>query len=1219
MAVTLPSGGTAGQALVKRSSSNGDVEWRSVVTPSALTALVTAAMQGMSTQMTLTPDTGSMSEDSGALTANILSNDSTGTGSLSVLRYTVAGMAGTYQAGDTATIPLAGSFTIQSSGQYTFTPNPNYNGSVPEIAIEVTNGSGIQVERLNLTVLPVADAPVAVNDSLSSPLNTPITFNPVANDTSVDGNTLTVTRINSTNVTAGSSLTITNATISVGANNSLTITPTTGFAGSVSFSYVVQDSNGLTSSATITANFVNPESGASGDYYLSPTGSDSNVGTDPAAPWKTFAYAFSQMSAGKTLVLMDGTYDPSTTGIIHYATGVYSSRSSNTIPNGTSRAAKTKIIARNAGRAVINGQLFVGRSSRKDSYIHFEGLRFEGGGAFYNTSYNVLKHCAFHGAFAIGTNDHDSGNTHNLVEDCWVWASGARVIAINYRAHYNTWRRVVVRGDGCGTAACAGSGNPNVGFTIYDSHEVEALNVVVVDRVLSASDSGYSDFACASHTGGLYMWGHNAWRGCISINSPDSGWYVEPDAGTTIDPTWSIENCSVVRPGGAGFNFAREGSHVSANSLLALMTAGDGFRLAPELNGSSLIGRNVVVVGAGTRAINSPIALDYVCVNGTWSQGVYGSYNPDPTHVLTSNPIGSAVKHPVRIEAGSFLAGAGYGGADLGPTILKRYGADGAIYGDADRTTLQATDLWPWPNEDRIKAEMSEVTTRGFCSTGARLDGVNPITLTSYVWESLGYQMPSTVYPPSAAPVVQSLPVATGQFVEGGLITMTDGVWSSSPTSFDRAWLRAGTPIPGATYPSYTLQTADIGQLIAPRVIANNSAGSSSPSVGNANLVSAATPLTPGTVTITGTPQVGNTLTVDPGIWGGAPSPSWNCQVYKDGVAVGSPGSALTFVPTVAGSYTVLLTGTNIKGSATASMSAAVTVAALPVPTLSSSVTLTGSAVQGSTLTGNVGAWTGSPSSYTIAFLRDGVAISGTSTTISGTTATYTTTGADVGHAITFSVVANNAGGSSTTATSSAITPTASTTIGDDFTGTAGTDISGRTATGTYGGFSWVKNSNFANSNIIVAGSGAAVRASASATLQPYYSGTAPGSADQTVSASITFGTSARTSISLGARMTTDSNTDGYYVNHSGGNWQLFKRVGGTTTVLGTAADAGGGTYAVDLICLGSAISVKVNGTTLLSATDTDLTAAGRCGLLSWYADTADSDLIDDWSATWAG
>jgi len=43
-------------------------------------------------------------------------------------------------------------------------------------------------------------------------------------------------------------------------------------------------------------------------YYISPTGNDSNNGTKPDYPFKTFSYAISQLVSGNTLLVEDGTY-----------------------------------------------------------------------------------------------------------------------------------------------------------------------------------------------------------------------------------------------------------------------------------------------------------------------------------------------------------------------------------------------------------------------------------------------------------------------------------------------------------------------------------------------------------------------------------------------------------------------------------------------------------------------------------------------------------------------------------------------------------------------------------------------------------------------------------------------------------------------------------------------------------------------------------------------
>ena len=478
-------------------------------------------------------------------------------------------------------------------------------------------------------------------------------------------------------------------------------------------------------------------------FYLSPSGRDSADGRSPEHPMRSFERAFSKLQAGDELVLLDGTYSAASgTGTIHWDNGSASAQ----IPSGTAQR-PTVVRAQNPGSVRIIGPLFIGRSNRKDSYIRIQGLTFEGGGSLYNSSFVTLKDVGFHGPFDIGTNDHHQGNTDNLVEDVWIWSAGARVIAINYRAHRNVWRRVLVRGDGCGTSACSGSGNPNVGFTVYDSMDVSVQNVMVIDRVLAGSDSPYADFACAQHTSDpRYYFGRNEWLGVLSLNSPDIGFYCEPDSGGTVDPTVRVSNAAIWNAAQGALNVARAGTNNRIENLLAHSLSSDGIRVAPELASLGGVLRNLIVLGSGRYALNSAYVPAYVSLGGTWSGGA--TNQTTPTNVVAGDPRSSgALKHPVRTEPGSNLKGQGASGADIGPSILVRYGTDGSRYGESGYNAPTTVALWPWPNEARIKAEMCAVTSRGFCSTGRRLDGINPVTLTSYVWELLGTPMPASVGP----------------------------------------------------------------------------------------------------------------------------------------------------------------------------------------------------------------------------------------------------------------------------------------------------------------------------------------------------------------------------------------------------------------------------------------------------------------------------------------
>lgn len=481
-----------------------------------------------------------------------------------------------------------------------------------------------------------------------------------------------------------------------------------------------------------------PAMAAPARLFISPSGNDANDCRDSTRACQTFAKTFARMAPGDELVLLDGSYTTGTTGVIHWDTAKYGSRSAQ-IPSGET-AAETLVRAAHPGKAKIKGPLFIGRSTRKDGHIRIQGLLFEGGADLYNTSHVTLKETGIHGALGIGTNDHDQGNTDNLIEDVWVWATGERAIASNYRSHRNVWRRVVVRGDGCGTAACQGNGNPNVGLTVYDSHDVSVQNVIVIDRRLKAGDAPYADFAVASHTGGLYKFGRAEWLGTISLNAPDIGYYMEPDVNTTVAPTIKLSNVVAWNAATGGINLARSGQGIAVNGALAHTRADDAIRIAPELEGTGTL-RNAVALGSGRFGLNSSYVGDHVNVSGHFDDGLFNQTMP--VHLIEGDPRSNgALKHITRIEQGSMLDGTGRGGADVGANVLFRYGVDGARFGGSGYNTLSTVSLWPWPHEARIKKEMCAETAHGFCSKGTRLDGVHPVTLTSYIWEAAGHPIP---------------------------------------------------------------------------------------------------------------------------------------------------------------------------------------------------------------------------------------------------------------------------------------------------------------------------------------------------------------------------------------------------------------------------------------------------------------------------------------------
>ena len=414
--------------------------------------------------------------------------------------------------------------------------------------------------------------------------------------------------------------------------------------------------------------------------YISPTGHDSRDGLTREHALHTFAKAFSLLAPGGTLVLLDGDYaEAAGTGSIDLK-GPHDGQP----PSGASDAQPTRIVAETPGGAVLREPLVLGARKHKIERVELRGLKVLAHASLYNTRRVTLKDMAFGAGLSIGTNDHDEGNTDDLVEDSWVWAAGERGIAVNYRAHRSVWRRVVVRGDGCGKPACHGDGNPNIGFTVYDSHDVSVQNVVVVDRVLLPGDAGYADFAAASHTGGLYTFGRNEWLGTLSLHGPDIGYYFEPDLGTVEAPTVRIVDAIAWDETSGGFNLARAGTGNVVERITASTRAGDGVRIAPELGAQGTL-RQAKVSGSGRFAVNSAYAPQQVRVSGNWREGAFNQTR-------------------------------GSNSASEGGAHLQRYGIDGRHHGEPGFDAPSAAPLWPWPNEARLRADLCATTTRGLCA-----------------------------------------------------------------------------------------------------------------------------------------------------------------------------------------------------------------------------------------------------------------------------------------------------------------------------------------------------------------------------------------------------------------------------------------------------------------------------------------------------------------------
>ncbi|MBV2133363.1 retention module-containing protein, partial [Pseudomonas sp. MAP12] len=89
----------------------------------------------------------------------------------------------------TFTTVKGGTLVLAADGSYTYTPAANFHGT-DSVDYTVTDGSLSDVGTLTLTVSPVNDAPVAVNDTLAATEDTAVTYTAaqlLGNDSDVDG------------------------------------------------------------------------------------------------------------------------------------------------------------------------------------------------------------------------------------------------------------------------------------------------------------------------------------------------------------------------------------------------------------------------------------------------------------------------------------------------------------------------------------------------------------------------------------------------------------------------------------------------------------------------------------------------------------------------------------------------------------------------------------------------------------------------------------------------------------------------------------------------------------------------------------------------------------------------------------------------------------------------------------------------------------------------
>ncbi|RFA12317.1 hypothetical protein B7R22_16060 [Subtercola boreus] len=248
-------------------------------------------------------------------------------------------------------------------------------------------------------------------------------------------------------------------------------------------------------------------------------------------------------------------------------------------------------------------------------------------------------------------------------------------------------------------------------------------------------------------------------------------------------------------------------------------------------------------------------------------------------------------------------------------------------------------------------------------------------------------------------------PTVSGTAANLQVLTAAPGTWGPAPVALSYQWKREGVPVGGATNPTYTLGSADVGTKMSVAVTGTKASYAtatkeSAQTAAVAGLTLTATPVP----TISGTAKVALTLTANSGAWAPA-TVNLAYQWLGGGVTIaGATASTYTVKNADAGStITVRVTGTK-AGYATVVKTSAATALVTGGVIAPGTPTISGSVALGKVLTAVPGTWTPAPVSYSYQWNRDGVAITG------AVGATHTVPTADLGKAITVTVTGSRPG-----------------------------------------------------------------------------------------------------------------------------------------------------------------------------------------------------------------
>ena len=162
-----------------------------------------------------------------------------------------------------ATQPVVGTVDVAADGSFVYTPDEDFFGTDSFTYTASDGEASSAATTVVITVLDQPDAPSAADDSIQVEADSgTTTITPLTNDSSEpDGDeNLVITSV--TQGTSGGSTAISSDGKSIG------YTPVAGFEGTESFTYTIQDDDGLTDTATVSVDVTGADGVISGFVYV---------------------------------------------------------------------------------------------------------------------------------------------------------------------------------------------------------------------------------------------------------------------------------------------------------------------------------------------------------------------------------------------------------------------------------------------------------------------------------------------------------------------------------------------------------------------------------------------------------------------------------------------------------------------------------------------------------------------------------------------------------------------------------------------------------------------------------------------------------------------------------------------------------------------------------------------------------------------------------------